>query len=240
MDSNKTLGRFTFYSALSNLLPGVIFLWALPAIGPLRSGITLGSRLTGNLLIDLIVFLVLTYVLGLILQFLSELAMEPLLKNIFWKGNFFSNIFLIGAYRLCTKEELSSHIRFAENNLGFQKEDLLVLQDPEIITDEAKEKKAIQACRAIYHSLEAKTEQSLVGKRAHVQSTFYSFFLNLSASFSVVAAADLLSIPLKYMPLKEGTVVLILVNLALGAVFLTLARERGEQCVRGLFRSRST
>lgn len=235
MRANKTLSKLTFYDVFSNLLPGITFLWALPAIGPVRSGIGVGSKFTGNILIDLIVFLILSYVLGYVLQFLSEYSTEPLLRKIFWKGQFFSDIFLIGAYRLCTKEELSQYINFAESNLGFQKEDLLVLHDPEVITDEVKEKKAMQVCAAVYHSLDAKTQDSSVGKRAHIQSTFYSLFANLSSSFLVVTVADLVAILLKYMELTGSTVLLILFNLGLSAVFFVLAKERAEHTIKGLF-----
>jgi uncharacterized membrane protein YraQ (UPF0718 family) len=235
MTTNKALNKLTYYDTLSDLLPGVIFLWALPTIGPVRSGITKGSVLTGNTVIDLIVFVVLSYILGHVLQFLSKYSMEPLLKKIFWKGQFFSDIFLIGAYRLCAKEELLRYVNFAESELGFQKEDLSVLLDPEVITDESKEKKAMQVCGEIYHLLDAKIQDTSAGQKAHLQSAFYSLFRNLSLSLLVLAVADLVAIPLKYMELTGSTVLLILFNLALAAVFFVLARERGERYVKGLF-----
>lgn len=235
MTTNNALNKLTYYDVLSDLLPGITFLWALSAIGPVRSGITIGSPLTGNILIDLIVFIALTYILGHVLQFLSKYSTEPLLKKLFWKGQLFSDIFLISAYRLCTKEELLRNVSFAERELGFQKEDLSVLLDPEVITDEAKEKKAMQVCSAIYHSLDGKTQGTSVGQRAYLQSTFYSLFRNLSLSFLVLVVADLVAIPLKYMELTGSTVLLILFNVALAAVFFVLAKERGERFVKGLF-----
>lgn len=60
MTTNKALNKLTYYDILSDLLPGITFLWALPAVGPVRSGITIGSPLTGNILIDLIVFIALS------------------------------------------------------------------------------------------------------------------------------------------------------------------------------------
>jgi uncharacterized membrane protein YraQ (UPF0718 family) len=237
MTTNKTLSKSTYCDVLSNLLPGITFLWALPTIGPVRSGITIGSALTGNTIIDLIVFIVLSYVLGQALQFLSKYSTEPLMKKLFWKGQFFSDIFLIGAYRLCSKEELQRYVNFAESELGFQKEDLSVLLDPEVITDESKEKKAMQVCSAIYHSLGAKTQETSLGQKAQLQSTFYSLFRNLSLSLLVLAVADLVAIPLKYMELIGSTLLLILFNFALAAVFFVLAKERGERYIKGLFLS---
>jgi hypothetical protein len=235
MSTNKALDKFTYYDTLSNLLPGIVFLWALTALGPLRNGVAVGSMMTGNVIIDPILFIVLSYVVGHILQFLSKYSVEPLLKRIFWKGQFFSDIFLVGAYRLCTKEELLRYIDFAESKLGFRKEDLSVLLDPEVITDESKEKKALQLSGAIYHSVDAKTQDTSAGQKAHIQNTFYSFFRNLSLSFLALAVMDLLAILLKYLEPRWNTGLLILFNLALAAVFFIRAKERGEHYVKGLF-----
>jgi len=235
MTTNKTLIKLTYSDAFSNLLPGITFLWALPTIGPIRRGITIDSTLTGNTIIDLIVFIVLSYMLGHVLRFLAKYSTEPMVKKLFWKGHFLSDIFLISAYRLCAKEELLRYINFAESELGFQKEDLSVLLDPEVITDESKEKKAMQVSSAIYHSLDAKTRDSSLDQRVQVESTFYSLFLNLSLSFLVLAVADLVAIPLKYMEFTGSTLLLLLFNFALAAVFLALAKERGDRYVKGLF-----
>ena len=237
MTTGRTMSKLTYSDVFSNLLPGIMFLWALPTIGPIRRGITIGSTLAGNTIIDFIVFIVLSYVLGHVLQFLAKYATEPMLKKLFWKGQFLSEIFLIGAYRLCGKEELLRYVNLAESELGFQKEDLSVLLDPEVITDESKEKKAMQVCSAIYHSLDAKKRDSSLGQWVQLESTFYSLFLNLSLSFLVLAVADLVAILLKYMEFTGSTLLLILFNLALAAVFYFLTKERGERYVKALFGS---
>jgi hypothetical protein len=46
---------------------------------------------------------------------------------------------------------------------------------------------------------------------------------------------DLVAIPLKYLQLTGSSVLLILINLALAAVFFLLAKERGEHYVKDLF-----
>ncbi len=61
MTTNKALNKLTYYDFLSDLLPGIPILWALPAVKPVRSGFTIGSPLTGNILIDLIVFIALSH-----------------------------------------------------------------------------------------------------------------------------------------------------------------------------------
>ncbi len=235
MSTDKATGILACQDTISNLLPGIVFLWSLSALGPIPSSIILAGALSGNILIDFIIFIVVSYALGHFLQFLAKYSIESLLKKAFWKGQFFSDIFLIGAYRLCTKEDLLRYANFAESNLGFQKEDLSILHDPEVITDESKEKKAMQLSGAICHSIDEKTQGTSVGQRAHVQKTFYAFFRNLSLSFLILVIADLLAIPLKYMELRGATIVLILFNLALAAGFLVLAKERREHYVRGLF-----
>jgi len=200
-------------------------------------GITIDSTLTDNTIIDFIVFIVLSYVLGHVLQFLVKYATEPMLKKFFWKGRFLSEIFLIGAYRLCGKEELLRYVNLAESELGFQKEDLSVLLDPEVITDESKEKKAMQVCSAIYYSLDAKKRDSSLGQWVQLESTFYSLFLNLSLSFLVLAVADLVTILLKHIEFTGSALLLRLFSLALAAVFFFLAKERGERYVKALFGS---
>jgi hypothetical protein len=235
MSTDKALDKFSYYDTLSNLLPGVVFLWALTALGPLPKGAAVGGMMTGNVIIDPILLIVLSYVVGHVLQFLSKYSIEPILKKIFWKGQFFSDMFLVSAYRLCTKEELQRYIDFAEIKLGFKKEDLSVLMDPEVVTDESKEKKAMQLSGAIYHSIDAKTQDTTAGQKAHIQNTFYSFFRNLSLSFLALAIMDLVAMPLKYLEPKWSTVLLILLNLALSAVFLIRAKERGERYIKGLF-----
>jgi uncharacterized membrane protein YraQ (UPF0718 family) len=108
------MSKLAYSDVFSTLLPGITFLWALPTIGPIRRGITIGSALTGNIIIDFIVFLVLSYVLGHVLQFLAKYAAEPMLKKLFWKGRFLSEIFLISAYRLCGKEEFLRYVNLGE------------------------------------------------------------------------------------------------------------------------------
>lgn len=236
MTTDKAMSKLAYSDVFSTLLPGITFLWALPTIGPLRRGITIDSTLTGNIIISFIVFIVLSYVLGHILQFLAKYATEPVLKKLFWKGRFLSEIFLIGAYRQCGKEELLRYVNLAESELGFQKEDLLVLLDPEVVTDESKEKKAMQICSALYHSLDAKKRDSSLGQRVQFERTFYSLFLNLSLSFLVLAVADLVAMTLKYMAFTGSALSLILLNLALAAVFFFMAKARGERYVKALFR----
>ncbi len=225
--------RSAYYGIVSNLFSGVLFLWALPVLGPTDNGIAGG--VTGNLLIDFVIFIVVSCVLGCVLEFLARYSVQPLLKKVFWKGKFFSDIFLVGAYRLSTKEELARYADFAETNLGFQKEDLSVLIDPEVVTDETKEKKAIELSSAIYHSIDEKVQGTSLGKRAYLQAVLYSFFRNISLSFLVLAVADLIAILSGHMGFKGTAILLILFNLAIAVVFLILARERGERHVRSLF-----
>ncbi len=233
MSENIGKARLAYHGIVSNLLPGVLFLWALPVLGPKYNGIAMG--ITGNVLIDFAVFVVVSYVLGHVLEFLAKYSVQPLLKKVFWKGRFFSEIFLIGAYRLCAKEDLLRYANFAETRLGFQKEDLSILLDPEVITDESKEKRAMQVSSAIYHSIDERIQGTVSGQKIYLQAALYSSFRNLSLSFLVLAVVDLIAIPLKYMDLRGTTFVLIIFNVAIAAVFFLLAKERGERYVRGLF-----
>ena len=68
--------RSAYYGILSNLLSGILFLWALPVLGPINSGIAGG--ITGNVLIDFVIFVVVSCALGCVLEFLAKHSVQPL------------------------------------------------------------------------------------------------------------------------------------------------------------------
>jgi hypothetical protein len=129
MSTSKYLDEFTYHDILSNLLPGLVFLWALSTLGPLSKD-TITLLVTGNTIADSILLVALSYVVGHILQFLYKYSVEPLIKEAFWRGQFFSDIFLVRAFKQCSDIELSRFISFAETKLDFSKEDLSILLDP--------------------------------------------------------------------------------------------------------------
>ena len=161
-----------------------MLVWALPILGPLDKN-TIPILSTGNTIIDPILLLAICYVIGQLLQFFSKHSIEPLLKKVYWEGNFFSDIFLIPSFERCSQLERSRFISCAENKLGFSKNDLLILLDESTPSDSKKLLKAIELSGAIYRAIDAKTSDSSIAQKAHLQNTFYSFFRNLSGLFCI-------------------------------------------------------
>ena len=234
MSTDKFLDQLTYYDTLSNLLPGLVFLWALSTLGPFpRDTITL--LVTGNNIVDSILLVALSYVVGHVLQFLSKYLTETLIKKIFWKGRFFSEIFLIKAFEQCPEVELSRYISFIEKNLGFSNATLSVLLDPEVVTDKNKKIKAMELSGAIHRLIDARTKDSSVAQKAHLQNIFYSIFRNLSVLFLILGLADIGALILKSLVLNKVTLLAILLNFALSIIFMIRAKERGELYVKGLY-----
>lgn len=100
---------FSYYDTLSNLIPGCIFLWGLSFFGPLENGSGLLSFLTGNDIVDAVLFLMIAYVVGHVLQFFAKIIVEPLIKQIFWEGYFFSEIVLLKPMKKIEPELLETH-----------------------------------------------------------------------------------------------------------------------------------
>jgi hypothetical protein len=228
------MDKLTYYDLLANLLPGVIFLWAVSVLGPIGDGDIL-LLLTSNTIIDSILFISLSYVVGHLIQFLSKYTVEPFIKWTFWNGHFFSDIFLIGALKKCSEVELKKYISFAEIKLGFSLADLVVLLDADVMSDETKKKKSLELSRAIYRFVDAKTQDASLAFKAHSQNAFYSMFRNLSAVFLFLGILDLFAILFKFVAPSLTLNVIIVVNILVCFAFLIRAKQRGELYIKGLF-----
>jgi hypothetical protein len=231
------INKFTYFDVISDLLPGLVLVWALPILGPLDKN-TIPILLTGNMIIDPILLLAICYVIGQFLQFFSKYSIEPLLKKVYWEGNFFSDIFLIPSFKRCSQVERSRFISCAENKLGFSKNDLSILLDESTPPDSKRLLKAIELSRAIYRAIDAKTSDSSIAQKAHLQNTFYSFFRNLSGLFLILIILDLVEI----IRLNAGLIIIsnitiytLMINVLLMIVFLVQSKEKGQLYVHGLF-----
>lgn len=231
------INRFTYYDVISDLLPGLVLVWALPILGPFDKS-SIPILLTGNTIVDPILLAAICYVIGQFLQFFSKYSIEPLLKNVYWEGKFFSDIFLIPSFKRCSHMERSRFILCAENKLGFSKEDLSILIEENICSNNNKLQKANELSRAIYRAIDAKTIDSSNAQKAHLQNTFYSLFCNLSGLFLILLALDLIEmikLTVGSITMSNINIYIILINMLLMAVFFVQARERGELYIHGLF-----
>jgi hypothetical protein len=228
------MDKLTYYDTLANLLPGVVFLWAISVLGPI-TGDKLPILLTSNTIIDSILFIAVGYVVGHLIQFLSRYSIEPFIKWAFWNGYFFSDIYLVSAFKKCSEVELRKYMTFAEKKLGFSVADLSSLVDPDVPTRQINKKKALDLSRAIYRAVDAKTQDASLALKAHLQNTFYSLFRNLSAVFLILAVSNLCAILFKIVTPSYTIGLTTFFNLLASVAFTIRARQRGELYVKGLF-----
>jgi hypothetical protein len=228
------MDKFSYYDTLSNLIPGIVFLWALSILGPFSTnGLTL--ILTGNPIVDPILLLAIAYLIGHLLQFLSKYSIEILIKTFFWDGYFFSEIFLITAYKKCSEIEFHRYLLFAENELDIPKEKLEVLRDPSVIKDKKKMKNATTISHTIYRLLDAKSSDTAKGQKAQLQNIFHSFFRNLAMLFLILGVLDIVALLFHTTDASPKMMITLLLNFALTGIFLYQAKQRGEYYLKGLF-----
>jgi len=231
------ISKFTYYDIISNFIPGLTLIWGLFVLGPFSKD-TIPILLTGNTIIDPLLVLAISYVIGHVLQFLSRYMIEPILKITFWKGHFFSDVFLIPGYKLCSTSEFNKCIICAEKKLDFAHDELAILSDTTATSNKETKDKAVELCKAIYRKIDAKTQDSSQAQKAHLQNTFYGFFRNLSVVFLILALMDILDLiklHLGIISMTKVTISMIFLNMMLCIIFILKARRRGELYVRGLF-----
>ena len=231
------MSKFTYYDVISNLLPGLVLIWALPILGPLGSSI-IPIILTGNTIIDPILLIAICYVIGHVIQFFSKYSIEPLLKKMYWKREFYSDIFLISSFKQCSQIELSRYISCIEKKLGFSKDDLAILFDEGVSSDRIKKQKAIELSRVIYRTIDAKTADSSIAQKAHLQNAFYALFRNLAGVFLILTILDLVAIielKMGFIATTSVNIYMFIINLVLIIIFFIRTKQRGELYIRGLF-----
>lgn len=228
------MDKFSYYDTLSNLIPGLVFLWALSVLGPFSTnGLTF--ILTGNVIVDPILLLAIAYLTGHLLQFLSKYSIEILIKKIFWNGYYFSEIFLIAAYKKCSEIEFNRYLSFAETDLKIPQEKLELLRDPQVMKDEKKMKMAITLSQSIYRIVDAKSSDTAKGQKAQLQNIFHSFFRNLAMLFLIFGILDVFAIILHATDTNLKIIALAALNFILTGIFLHQAKQRGEYYLKGLF-----
>ena len=228
------MDKFSYYDTLSNLIPGLVFLWALSVLGPFSTS-ALSLILTGNVIVDPILLLAIAYLAGHLLQFLSKFSIEILIKQIFWNGNYFSEIFLIAAFKKCSTIELNRYLSLAENEMKIPKAELDLLRDPRVIDDINRTKIAASLSHTIYRIIDAKSTDNIKGQKAQLQNIFYSFFRNTSMLFLILGILDVLALILRATNINLTMISIIILNLVLAGVFLYQAKQRGEYYIRGLY-----
>ncbi|SRR6266404_1560060 len=227
------MDKFSYYDTLANLVPGLVLIWALPILGPVAAD-TAKATLTGSDIADALIVLAVSYVAGHVLQVLSRYSVEPIIKRLFWKGEFFSDIFLVKAFGRCSAVERSHYLNEAKKKLAYTDASLLPLDDPDAAKKGDKRSAALEVSRAIYRAIDAKTQDASLALKAHTQNTFYSVFRNLSALCLLLTILNSL-VALDLMHGVRRSWVVVGLDAVLFVVFLARARQRGEMYVKGLF-----
>ena len=218
------MDKFTYYDTIADLIPGIVSIWVISILGPIE-GIDYSLLLTESQIIDAVLFISISFIIGHIIKFFSKFTIEPLLKKVFWRCKFFSEIYLIKTLDLCPEVELTHILSFVEKKLKFSKEDLSVLLDKNAFSDEIKRKKAIQLSQIIYRKLDAESKDISTATKAHTQNVFYGLFRNLSTLFLMLGILNFIVVCLKFV---QPTISLKINTIISGFVALIFSSEQSR------------
>jgi hypothetical protein len=158
-----------------------------------------------------------------------------LIKKLFWDGHFFSEIFLIAAYKKCSEVELNRYLSFAENDMKIPEDKLEMLRDPHLMNDKKKMESATTLSHTIYRIIDAKSSDTAKGQKAQLQNIFHSFFRNISMLFLILGILDVFAIILHTTDVNLKIIGIAALNFVLTGIFLYQAKLRGEYYLKGLF-----
>lgn len=226
------MDKLTYYDTIANLIPGIVLL-GLIRFHISIIGLNVDFSFLENVFIGSVIFIVFCYVLGHVIQFLSKYSVEIIIKGLFWKGKFFSDIFLIKDFKNCPESEFSKYVQYADDKLGFSKEELNYLTSK--IDTKEKKNKAAEISRSIYRIIDSRSIDEDKAKKAHIQNSFYSMFRNLSAVFLILLIVGICLINIENISLHTSISLLLIFDFVMFSIFLLRAKERGELYIRGLF-----
>jgi hypothetical protein len=225
--------QLSYYDLLANVIPGVFVLWAVGNVLPAG---TIRETISGdNLVADSIVFLVLAFILGQVIQWLAKFTIEAVVKRVFWHRMFPSDLFLVKGAGWCRESERADYLRLAKDKVGIDRHEISRLQSlglSEMSPEEIEGAKS--TCQTIFRRFESLAADEGIGSKAILQNTFYSLFRGLSLSSALCAFIFLVG-----YAVRAGLSGLILGIMCLGAaaIFVHRAKERGELYVTGVFNS---
>ena len=232
------MDKFTYYDTIADLIPGIVSIWALSFLGPFNS-VNYSILLTNNQIIDAVLFISICFIIGHIIKFLAKYTIEPLIKILFWRGKFFSEIYLLKDLKFCSEIELTKILLFVENNLNFTKKDLKILLDKNAFYDKGKKEKATQLSQTIFRILDARSRNTSKAIKAHTQNVFYGLFRNLSMLSLALVVLNIMAICFKFTQQTTSLKTNTLISGIIAVIFFIRAKQRGELYVRGVFWSLS-
>lgn len=226
--------KFSQYDFVANIIPGVFSLFIFSKFFQESSILVFD-----NILADSFVFVVVAYVVGLAIQFISRPLVEVPLKFIFWKGFFYSEICLVKSSNALSEFTRDRIIKFADKKLKVNRNKLAVLErENEVSWKNRKDplfSKACETSHGIYRIIDSMSNDSDSAKKAHMHNNYYSLLRGLTMVF---VGLLVLLIFRGYIENKIAQfVVWILLDLFLVLLFLFGTKERAERYIKGLFYS---
>ena len=106
--------KFNYYDFIANIIPGIIFFWLLSMAG-------VSFLQASNGFEETLIFIVLSYVTGLIIQFLAKNIIERIAKFLFWDNRFYSEICLLKGSGRIHEDIRNNVIQISENIFNFSK-----------------------------------------------------------------------------------------------------------------------
>lgn len=215
--------KFSYFDLLANIVPGTTLLGLFYFIWPNANIVAP----TTNVIIDLLLFTVFSFVVGAMIQQCSKFTVEPALKHLFWRRRFFSEIYLVDSYELCPPPLRDQVIRIAKEFFAFRQSDLSCLAqadestsglDPHVVSHQ------------IYRRFDHYTLDRGLAQKAHLANTLYSLYRGLTLVFIIVFLASGIS----YLLGNDQPGIVSLISLIAWPLFLLRSRREGEQYIEGL------
>jgi len=219
--------KFSQYDFIANIVPGIFALFLISTLNN-----NLASALFQNTITGSIVFFIVAYVTGVIIQLFSLIFVEIPIKLVFWRGKFYSCICLI-------KESGCLAESFRKKVLNFAKKELKISRNELSIFDSDKDfsLKATDLSHLIYKEIDAKTKNEKTAEKAHLHNNYYSLLRGLTLVFLVLFITLILLI-FNNINYKSNLWYLVTFFAFMTVLLLYWAtKDRGEQYVKGLFYS---
>jgi hypothetical protein len=234
--------KFNYYDFIANIIPGMFLVWIINSL--------VGYNfLFGNVITDSLIFIVLSYILGLMIQFFSKYLIESLVKFIFWKNCFFSEISLIKSSKMLNETLRNQVNNYAVNKLGIKKDSIDLLNKIKVygLFGRIKRrfdknywneyKKALSISNLIYRKIDTISKDKNIAQKAQLQNNYYSLFRGLSMLFILTSflIGYIMYSYETYRTLELG--IYFAISIVGFIVFFIRTKERGEHYIKGLFYS---
>lgn len=223
--------KFSYFDFICYFIPGTLLLWAIVSFLKGLGVVQIFSAT--NTLTDTISFVILAFIVGHLVQAGAKFRLEKKIKQKYWNGAFFSEIFLLKGNRLCNEIDREKFIDLAAKQLGYTESELKTLESD---TDKAR-----QMSHSIYRKAYSFINNNKIGDRAAIANTYYNLFRGLSeASFYsaiifivqfIIVIVEKFLLEKDWYYFRANGVLPLVLFLILGCAYIIFrdrARQRGE------------